>query len=249
MNPIEPRSWREFYESHAPHYDQNPFTKNTLVECQFLSEKMKLKPKMRLLDVGCGTGRHAIELAKAGVEVTGIDISPAMLAVAREKAAEAGVNVEWIEADATAWQGPGSFDAAICLCEGGFGLVNHNEDPVTHDLNILRNISASLKPGSPFILTALNGYSIIRRVTDEHVEQQSFDPATMDMIYIDEMNLPEGPTPMLIRERLFIPPEVKSMMFHAGFEVSNIWGGTAGNWGERPLLMDEIEAMYFATKR
>jgi len=249
MNPIEPRTWREFFEGHAEFYDQNAFTKNTLVECQFLTEKMKLVPGMRLLDVGCGTGRHSIELAKSGISVTGVDISPAMLQIAQSKAAQQGVNIEWIEADATLWNQPGSFDAAICLCEGGFGLSNHNEDPVTHDLSILRNISTSLKPGSPFILTALNGYSVIRRVTDEHVEHQSFDPASMEMVYIDEMNLPEGPTPMLIRERLFIPPEIKSMMYHAGFETKQVWGGTAGDWGERPLRLDEIEAMYFAMKR
>ncbi len=249
MDPATPQRWVDFFNKHAPHYDDNVFTKNTLVEVQFLMETLGLEPGMRLLDMGCGTGRHAVELAKRGILVTGVDISLGMLAVAREKASAAGVEVEWIEADATKWLNVGAFDAAICICEGGFGLINHDENAVDHDLNILRNISASLKPGGPFVLTALNGYAVIRRMTDDHVEQGSFDPATMEMYYVDEMQLPEGPTQVFIHERLFTPPELLSLMHHAGFSVKNVWGGTAGDWGERKLKLDEIEVMVVAQKR
>ena len=98
-------------------------------------------------------------------------------------------------------------------------------------------------------MTAMNGYATIRRATDEFVEQGSFDPGTMVMAYADEWELPEGKVPMLIRERLFIPPELASMLHHAGFAVEHIWGGTAGEWGERPLKLDEIEVMFTAHKR
>lgn len=249
MEPVQPRTWKEFFDGHAPHYDQNVFTRNTLVEVQFLWDTMGLEPGMRLLDVGCGTGRHAVELAKRGLEVTGVDVSTGMLEVARAKAAEAGVLVEFIEADATTWRASDLYDAAICLCEGGMGLINHDEDPVAHDLGILRGIGASLNSGAPFVMTAMNGYATIRRATDEFVEQGSFDPGTMVMAYADEWELPEGKVPMLIRERLFIPPELASMLHHAGFAVEHIWGGTAGEWGERPLKLDEIEVMFVAHKR
>lgn len=204
---------------------------------------------MKLLDVGCGTGRHAVEFAAKGLEVTGIDISPAMLGEGRKKAADLCVSVEWIEADATTWKSPPVFDAAVCLCEGGFGLISHEEDPVAHDMGILRGIGASLVPGAPFVLTALNAYAVIRRVTEDHVEKGAFNPGTMEMFYADEWQLPEGSVPMYLRERLFIPPEITAMMHHAGLAVEHIWGGTAGEWGERPLKMDEIEVMFVARKR
>lgn len=243
------QSWRDFFDQHAPYYLQNSFTKNTIVEVQFLVDVMELKGGMRLLDVGCGVGRHAIELARRDIQVTGIDLSPGMLFEAQRDARAAGQTVEFIEADATQWVAPEPFDAAICICEGGLGLIGHDEDAVQHDLSILQNVGKSLKPGAPFLMTALNGYASIRAMKDEDVEAGGFDPATMVSRYANTMELPEGPTTVHINERLFIPPEMTAMLYHAGFEVQHVWGGTAGDWGKRPLKLDEIEAMYVCQKR
>lgn len=241
--------WQAFFDSHAPHYDENPFTKNTRVEVDFLFEVMGLQPGMSVLDVGCGTGRHSVELAARGLEVVGVDISEGMLDQARARAQASGVEVEWVHADATRYRHPRSLDAAICLCEGAINLVGHDEDPVAHDLAILRNIGAALQPGAPFVLTAMNGYAPIRRMTDESVAAGQFDPATMLSRYDDEWDLPEGTVRMTIRERLFIPPEISAMLHHAGFEVLHIWGGTAGDWGKRALKLDEIEVMFVCRRR
>lgn len=245
---MQPVDWKAFFDTHAPHYMENGFTKWTTTEVQFLLDLFQLPEGASILDLGCGTGRHAIELAKRGFRVTGVDLSSGMLDQARKTAEAAGVSVEWIEADATTFCSADHFDAVICLCEGGFGLVGANEDPVTHDLGILKTAFTSLRPGGSFLLTALNGYSIIRQMKDEHIQEGRFDPATMMAAYIDEMQLPEGPQHIYIRERLFIPPEVVSMMRHAGFVVEHVWGGTAGEWGKRPVKLDEIEAMYVARK-
>jgi ubiquinone/menaquinone biosynthesis C-methylase UbiE len=246
--PLQPVDWKSFFDAHAPRYLENPFTKWTGAEVDFLAKLMELRAGMSLLDMGCGTGRHAVEFAKSGLCVTGVDLSSGMLDEARKAARAAGVDVEWIQADATKFASEKSFDAAVCLCEGGFGLIGEGEDPVAHDLAILRNVHRALKPGGPFVLTALNGYSIIRQMTDEHVKEGRFDPATMMAAYADEWQLPEGPTRIVVRERLFIPPEVVAMMRVAGFAVEHVWGGTAGEWGQRPLRLDEVEAMYVARK-
>ncbi|HRK20896.1 MAG TPA: methyltransferase domain-containing protein [Fimbriimonadaceae bacterium] len=245
---MQPVDWKAFFDAHAPHYMENVFTKWTTTEVQFLLDLFQLPSGASILDLGCGTGRHSIELARRGFDVTGVDLSSGMLAEARKAAQAAGVEVEWIEADATQYRTDKAFDAAICLCEGGFGLIGAQEDPVMHDLGILQTAFAALRPGAPFLLTALNGYSIIRQMKDEHVQEGRFDPATMMAAYVDEMKLPEGAQRIFIRERLFIPPEVVAMMRHAGFVVEHVWGGTAGEWGKRPLKLDEIEAMYVARK-
>lgn len=246
--PLNPVDWKTFFDAHAPNYMGNVFTKWTTTEVKFVVDLFDLPPRASILDMGCGVGRHAVELAKLGFQVTGVDLSTGMLDQARHNATEAGVECKWIEADATRFRTEAQFDAAICLCEGGFGLIGKNEDPVAHDLGILKSIYLSLKPGAPFLLTALNGYSIIRQMKDEHVAEGRFDPATMLAAYADEWDLPEGKQRVVIRERLFIPPEVVAMMRHVGFAVEHVWGGTAGEWGRRPLKLDEVEAMYVCRK-
>jgi len=228
---------------------ENAFTGNTRVEVEFILDLFNLPAGSTILDIGCGTGRHSIGLARHGFKVTGVDQSEGMLAEAKKAAAKAGAEVEWIQADATKWHSDLLFDAALCLCEGGLGLAELDENPVAHDLNILHNIAASVRPNGFFLMTSLNGYAVIRQMTDELIEKRNFDPATMVTVYQDEWNLPEGKKSMMIRERLFIPPEVVAMLTHVGFEVLNVWGGTAGEWRKRPVKLDEIEAMYFCRRK
>ena len=241
--------WQQFFDAHAPHYDQNPFTQFTALEVEFILKLYPLAKGARILDVGCGTGRHAIELARRGYRVTGLDLSAGMLAEARTKAMLAGFAVEFVQADATDFRFPEPFDAAICLCEGGVGLIEHGDDPVAHDMSIFRNIADALVPNAPFVLTALNGYSVIRQMKDENISAGAFDPMSMVSMYADEWDLPEGIKPVNIRERLFIAPEIVNMLTLAGFVVDNVYGGTAGHWAQRFLSLDEVEAMFIARKK
>jgi SAM-dependent methyltransferase len=245
---MPPTSWQRFFDAHAKHYDENVFTKSTLAEVNFFLGLFPLANGARILDVGCGTGRHSIELARRGFQVTGLDLSSGMLDVAKGKAADAGVEVEWVHGDATAFKFDKTFDAAMCVCEGAFGLIGADDDPEVHDLNVLRCTAAALRSGGGFLLTALNAYGAIRRFTDDNVKNGAFDPSTMIAEYEDDWDLPEGKTTLVVRERLFIAPEVTRMLRETGFRVNSVYGGTAGNWGRRPIILDEIEAMYVATR-
>ncbi|MBS1718735.1 MAG: methyltransferase domain-containing protein [Armatimonadetes bacterium] len=240
--------WRTFFDSHAPRYDENPFTFNTVAEVDFLLELFPISKGAKILDVGCGTGRHSIELAKRGYAVTGVDLSTGMLAQAERKAKEAGVTPTFIQADAKEFTVDDSFDLAICLCEGAVGLLGSSDDPETHDLQIFKRIASALKPGGGFVLTSLNGYSAIRKMNDEMIRDGLFDPATMLANYVDEWDIPGGKYAARIRERLFTPPETVKLLAQAGLRCDNVYGGTAGHWGRRPLSLDEIEAMYVCRK-
>ncbi len=80
-DPLKEKStWETFFDAHAPVYEDNAFTKNTLPEVDFLIEELALPQGGSILDVGCGTGRHSIELARRGYSVTGLDLSREMLA-------------------------------------------------------------------------------------------------------------------------------------------------------------------------
>lgn len=107
----------------------------------------------RLIDLGCGTGRVLIPLAKRGFSALGVDLSEEMLKVAREKAVQAGVGVQWLKAnlvelDALQDQ---SFDYAACLFStlGMIAGKNERRRVVDHAWRLL-------KPGGKFILHVHN---------------------------------------------------------------------------------------------
>jgi len=78
--------YEELFANYASTYDKEEFTKGTIQEVDFLESEIEFDRTRQILDVGCGTGRHAIELAKRGYQVTGIDLSEDQLKKAREKA-------------------------------------------------------------------------------------------------------------------------------------------------------------------
>ena len=232
--------WERFFDEHAARYMGNVFVKNTVDEVDFLLEQLAVAPGGTILDIGCGAGRHSV--AGRGYQVTGVDISAGMLAKAEEAAKEAGVKVRWIHRDATQFVADHQYDAAICLCEGAFSLLNLDDDPVEHDLTILQNIHRALKPGAGFLLTALNGLRKIREHNQEDVARGKFDPLTMTDIFTME----EGDISVTVKERGYVPSELALMCRLAGFKVQDVWGGTAGKWGQRPPELDEIELMVLA---
>ena len=242
----EKSTWETFFDAHAPQYEENVFTKNTLAEVEFLLEVLELPAESSVLDVGCGTGRHSIELAKRGYAVTGLDLSSGMLAQAAAAADAAGVRVEWLQRDATDFVLDRSYDAAICLCEGSFGLLSQGDDPIEQPLAILHNIAACLKPGGTALMTVLNAAKMLRSYQNEDVAAGRFDPFAL----VETNALPprEGMPPVEGRERAFVGTELILLCRLAGLEVIHMWGGTAGSWGRRPLDLDEYEIMVVARK-
>lgn len=247
--PVGELDWRLFFDALANRYDENPFAQHTSAEVEFFLQLFPLAKGARILDVGCGTGRHALELARQGFRVTGLDFSEGMLAVAKKKADEAGLSVNWVLADALDFNFEEPYDAALSVCEGAIGLLKQSDNAEDHDAKILHNIARSLRSGGAFLLTALNGYRAIRNFRDEDTRDGIWEPKTMLATYHDEWVLPDGVRAVPIRERLFIAPEMIRMLESAGFALQNLYGGTAGQWARRPLSLDEVEAMYVCRKK
>ena len=245
---MEKSKWQRFFDHHAEEYLNNDFTSNTEFEVEFIIRELVLQPGQNVLDIGCGTGRHSIPLAEYGASMTGIDLSEGMLNKAREYASEKEVSIELIRANATEFRLPQKFDHAICLCEGSLGLLGSDENASTRDLAILENIYACLKPGAKFILTVLNGLKKIREHSQTDVDEGKFDP--INLISYDRVSIIENgeSLDLIVKEKGFTPAELAHIIKQAGFEILNLWGGTAGSWNKQILNLDEYEIMVIAQK-
>ena len=74
------KQWYEqLFENYSKKYDDESFTQGTMGECNFIEEEISHNKSIQILDIGCGTGRHAIELSKRGYSVVGIDLSQAQI--------------------------------------------------------------------------------------------------------------------------------------------------------------------------
>jgi len=140
-----------------------------------------------VLDVGCGTGRHAIPLSEDGFEVTGIDASEAMLRIAKRKAREAGVNPRFLNLDLRTLEIDRQFDAALCMLTVFNHLVAQSEVEAG-----LSNLKKCLRAGGLLVLDMINLGSLLRRYKDvDHqlIQDKSIIVHRIVLREFDELNL------------------------------------------------------------
>lgn len=145
MNTPDPAS--EVYG--YPRYYAIGYQWNTKGECDFLEAalaKFSGHKARRILDVGCGAGRHLLELAKRGYEVSGFDLHPEMVAYVKEEAKRAKVPVTVDQGDLRRMTLQGTFDAAVCLMDT-FRFLLTNDDIVEH----LRRVGQHLSAGGLYV--------------------------------------------------------------------------------------------------
>jgi len=139
---LNPKWYREFFEEMGIEYEDYPFTKNTENEVKWMIREYLRDPEMKILDVGCGTGRHAISLATKGYRnITGIDLSRSMIKAAKEVAKRKNVQVDFRVCDARELPFINEFDAVLCLCEGAFGLLENDDE----NYKVLKAVQRSLR--------------------------------------------------------------------------------------------------------
>ena len=207
---------RHWFEDVADHlgsaYLRYSFTKGTDQEVDFLVERLGLAPGARILDVGCGPGRHAHGLGRRGFEVVGVDISERFVALARE-ATPAGARVTFERADARSLGFDSEFDAVISLCQGAFGLSAGGAGHATTldpDRDVLAGMARALQPGGRLALSAFSptltnwpygGIVGVHGWQDPSVEGKQISNGCLRMHPADvtklEQNLPLG-TPIQI---------------------------------------------------
>ena len=256
LGKSEMTQWYEtLFANFGKTYDKEVFTQGTLGEVDFVERELQGDRSKRILDIGCGTGRHAVELAKRGYQVTGFDLSQGQLRLAREKAAAAGVNVELQCRDATQPHFHEEFDAAIMFCEGAFSLMETDEK----NHAILVHAAAALRPGGKLLMTTLNAlFPLFHSVKDflgannsgAEIENLTFDLMTfregVEMTFTDDDGQPQTIT---TNERYYTPAEMRWLLKTAGFAQVDIFGCRLGQFSrDHALTPDDFEMLIAAEK-
>ena len=251
------KSWYEaLFENYAASYDKESFTQGTAAEVDFIESEIGFDKTREIVDIGCGTGRHAIELARRGYGVTGVDLSESQLCRAREKAGRAGVSVRFLRRDAREIDFRGEFDLALVLCEGAFPLMETDE--MNH--RILCNTSTALRPGGKLILTTLNALFPLFHSVKDFIEANATGAAAGEghrfdlMTFRDRSRITvtddDGRVKTLdCDERYYTPSEMSWLLKSAGFKTADIFGCAPGAFSRnRPLAHNDFEMLVVAEK-
>ena len=223
------------FKSYGKYYDIIYSDKDYERECDFLEAIFRMHSKImpkKILDGGCGTGGHAIPLAKRGYEVTGIDSSEEMINIAKEKASKSGVNIDFKVMDLRELKLNKKFDACILM----FAVIDYLIN--TKDLlKALTNIRGILENGSllvfdfwygPAVLTILPT-SRIKIIEKENLRVVRFAEPHLDtlhhickvnyhfMVIKENIVVYEGEEEHVVR--FYFPEEIKHYLEESGFQL------------------------------
>jgi len=252
------KQWYEsLFENYGLKYDNEIFTQGTLGECDFIENEIAADKNMKILDIGCGTGRHSIELTKRGYHVTGIDLSDSQLQRAREKAAELKLVIDFQKYDARQLPFINEFDLAIMLCEGAFPLMETDE----MNFQILQSAAKALRPGGKLIFTTLNGlFPLFHSVKDFLESSSQVGNAITSENSFDLMSFRDYNTTTFeddngiqkelhCNERYYVPSEITWLLKSLNFNTVEIFGSSLGAFSRLDnLTTEDFEMLVVAVK-
>ncbi|NQU80689.1 MAG: class I SAM-dependent methyltransferase [Bacteroidetes bacterium] len=252
------KQWYEsLFENYALKYDEECFVQGTIGECDFIEQEINRDKSLKIIDIGCGTGRHSIELVKRGYQITGIDLSESQLKRAREKAKEQGIEIDFQKHDARDLPFKGEFDLAIMLCEGGFPLMETDE----MNFEILKNATKVLKDNGKLIFTTLNGlFPLYHSVEQFYAESGDKGNATYKSNTFDLMTFRDHNTTVLeddsgnkkelkCNERYYVPSEITWLLKTLGYQEIDIFGAKLGTFSRNDkLTTEDFEMLVVAIK-
>ncbi|NNE74728.1 MAG: class I SAM-dependent methyltransferase [Acidimicrobiales bacterium] len=227
------------------------FARGTDQEVEFLLGVLGLAPGMRLLDVGCGPGRHALALADRGLNVVGVDVAERFVELGN---AAGHPNASFVWADARTLAYEGEFDAAISLCQGAFGVVggpgahpvsSEGDTPLDPDGVVLAGMARALKPGGVLACSAFSAYFQVRYLEDFDTFDAdagvNHERTTVRNVAGDELEAD-------LWTSCFTPRELRLLADRCGLTVEHIWSVTPGAYAARSPTVDTPEFLLVARR-
>ncbi|MFA5882775.1 MAG: methyltransferase domain-containing protein [Acidimicrobiia bacterium] len=211
------------------------FTKGTEQEVDFVVGALGLEPGQRVLDVGCGPGRHSLALARRGIEVVGVDVSPDFVGLAAAAAAAEALPARFAVLDVRDLAFVDEFDAALCLCQGGFGLLGGRDE-----VAVFGRIVRAVRPGGGLAVSAFHAPFAIR-----HLEAgETFDPATGVLHETATVRNEQGEErPFDLWTTCFTARELALLAALNGVVVEGIHGVTPGAYRRTVPNLDDPELL------
>ncbi|MCK4233882.1 class I SAM-dependent methyltransferase [candidate division WOR-3 bacterium] len=237
---FEPDDYLYFYE--------NSLTEErTKKQIEFLVKELELDKPMEILDLACGHGRHANHLAELGQNVTGVDITPGFLEIAKREAKKKGLTVEYIQGDMRKISYTEKFDRVLLLYTS-FGYFEDEEN-----FKVLKNVERALKPKGLFCFDIHNRdvclkhflpYSVTEKENNLMIDRCTFDSDT-GHFYNRRIVIRNGKRkdkPFFVR--FYNPSEIRDLLKRAGFRKCKIYGNWDGN-----LLTSDSRRMIIITDK
>jgi len=220
-------------------YLRYSFTQGTEQEVDFLVDALGLEIGQRVLDVGCGPGRHALALAARGYVVVGIDIARRFIEIATERT-PAGSKATFMRMDARDMPFRSEFDAAISLCQGAFGLVGPGDD-----VDVLSGMANALRPAGRVAVSAFSSYFCVRHPIDTG----RFDITTG--VHHENTTIKDEQGRDAAAElwtTCYTVRELTMLCELAGLRVNDVWSVSPGNYDRAAPSVEEPELLVVATR-
>jgi SAM-dependent methyltransferase len=238
-----------FFEAGSPFLVHPLLTdERTEAEVDFLTAEFSLQPGARVLDVGCGFGRHSVALAQRGFQVTGIDPSEAMIAAARVRAAQAGVSVDFKLETGDRFTAAREFDTALCLFTtlGQISAEGVNEALIPQVYNNLRSgglFAIEVPQRAPTVeaLKLSDKFGEGERYT---LVTREYHPGEKTVSETFTKYTPEYTRHYLLVYRLYSEPELRALLTGAGFTIQAVYGDYAGT-----PLKEASSHMFFIARK
>ena len=224
--------WKDFFNGLVVDFWRTAMTpETTRAEADFLWTALRLAPGMRVLDVPCGDGRLALDLAARGCRVTGVDISSEFLDAGEASARQRGLDVAWRQSDMRDLPWNQEFDAAYCA-GSSFGFFDDEGNA-----DALEAVSRTLVPGARFFGDFKAAESVLPSFRESYempvgdlvfAAKNSYDPAagTMENLYtVTRGNEVEKKRAV---HRIYTTREILRMLSDAGFESFQTFGSVGG---------------------
>lgn len=186
----------------------------------------------RVLDLCCGAGRHAVELARRGYRVVGLDLSADLIEEARNEAAQAGVSVRFIEDDMRNVVEPGGFDVVVSFFTS-FGYFETDDE----NLEAMAAIRTNLRSGGGWLIDYLNRDWVIRTLVprDERmigdirlVQERRVDAVRGRIVKTLTLTRAQGVRTYTESVRMYGLPELIDLTERAGLRIAQTFGSPDG---------------------